>query len=121
MESTNKATPATKSISEEDVPIMIRHLVLWKLLDEAEGKSKEENIKIIEAKFAALAGRIEGLESVKVYKSFASSDFDICLDCVLSSKAALEVYQKHPLHEEARIFVRKVISARTFFDTEVDA
>ncbi len=98
---------------------MIKHLVFWKLLDEAEGKSKAENIKIIEAKFEALVGRIEGLESAKVYKSFASSDFDICLDCMLFSKSALELYQKHPLHDEVRKFVRKVIIARAFFDTEI--
>ena len=98
---------------------MIKHFVFWKLFDEAEGKSKKENIKIIKAKFEMLVGRIEGLESAKVYSSIASSDFDICLDCTLSSKFALELYQEHPLHNEVRSFVRKVISARFFFDAEI--
>ena len=97
---------------------MIKHIVMWKLKDSAEGHTKEENKKIIKEKLEGLVGRIEGLIEAEVGFNFNPNGFDLCLNSKFESKEALEAYDAHPLHQEVRKYVRAVISERVVADYE---
>lgn len=98
---------------------MIRHIVMWNLKPEAEGKSKEENARIIKAGLEGLAGKIDGLVKAEVGINFAPGGMDLCLYSELTDREALAVYQDHPLHMEVKKFVHKVIESRVVCDSEL--
>ena len=45
---------------------MIKHIVMWKLKDEAEGNSKDENAKIIKNSLEDLKGKINEIVDIEV-------------------------------------------------------
>ena len=49
---------------------MIKHIVMWKLKEEAEGNNKEENISIVKDKLNALTHVIEEILSLEVGENF---------------------------------------------------
>ena len=97
---------------------MIKHIVMWKLKDSAEGHTKEENMKIIKEKLEGLVGRIDGLIEVEIGVNFNPNGFDMCLNSKFESREALEFYDSHPLHQEVRKYIRSVISERVLVDYE---
>ena len=99
---------------------MIKHIVLWQLKDEAEGKSKTENAAAICERLTALKGKIPELRSIQVGTDVmhGAGSFDCCLIAEFDSPEALKVYNDHPLHQEVLKFIRSVISSRIACDIE---
>jgi len=98
---------------------MIKHIVAWKLKDEAQGNDKETNAAIIKEKLEGLVGKIPGLIKAKVFKTADNcTDFDYTLISKLESAQALDGYQDHPLHQEASAFVSSVREGRVVIDYE---
>ena len=97
---------------------MVRHIVFWKLKQEAEGNVAVENGKIMKEKLESLLGVVDGLESIDIRFGF-SPDFDLCLISEHRDKDALAFYQGHPEHLKVREFVHKVIESRAAFDCEI--
>ena len=96
---------------------MIKHIVAWKLKDEAQGNDKETNARMVREKLEGLVGKIPGLLKAKVVKTADNcKDFDLALVSKLESAEALANYQANPLHEEAASFVRSVVEARACID-----
>lgn len=98
---------------------MIRHIVMWNLLGEAAGGTKEQNAAIIKERLEALVGKIAGLNRLEVTRSAVADGYDLCLYSELDDLAALEVYKNHPLHKEVQKFVHQVIDGRVFCDSEM--
>ena len=100
---------------------MIRHIVMWKLLDESEGKSKVENAQIVKNSLESLMGKIDGLLSIEVginHPETPESNYDVVLNCTFPDVDALNAYQSHPLHVEAATYIKKVVCARVCVDYE---
>ena len=98
---------------------MIKHIVAWKLKDEAQGNSREANAAIIKEKLEALVGKIPGLLKAKVFKTLdGCKDYDYTLISELESEEALAGYQEHPLHKEVSAFVKNVRESRASIDYE---
>jgi len=98
---------------------MIKHIVAWKLKDEAHGNDKETNAGIIKEKLEGLVGKIPGLLKAKVVKTVDNcKDFDVTLISRFESADALAGYQSNPLHQEVATFVRSVVDARACIDYE---
>ena len=100
---------------------MVKHIVMWKLKDSAEGNSKEENANIIKRKLEALSDKIEEIEGIEVGLDFNGSEmaYDVALYSEFANREALDTYQKHPDHLEAAGFVRSVVQARVVVDYEI--
>ena len=96
---------------------MVRHVVMWKLKDFAEEKTSAENAAILKERLEGLVGKIEGLISLEVVSGF-TKDYDLCLLSEMKDRDALAFYAEHPLHDEVRQYVHKVIDARVVFDGE---
>lgn len=97
---------------------MIRHIVFWNLKEEADGRSKLENAKIMKDKLEALVGKVDGLRKAEVGFNFTDGGYDLCLYSECDSKEALAVYQNHPEHVKVKEFVHKVILNRAVCDSE---
>lgn len=101
---------------------MIKHVVFFRLKDEAEGKSKLENAQIIRAGLLGLLDKIPCLRSEKVginIPNAANTDFDICLECEFDSWDDLQTYANHPEHLKVAGFIGLCKSARSAVDYEM--
>ena len=100
---------------------MIRHIVMWKLKAEAEGKTKEENALIIKESLEALKGVAPTLVDIEVgvnHPETPESNYDVILNCTFNSVAELNDYQVHPAHQAAAVYIKKVVEARVCVDYE---
>ncbi len=100
---------------------MVKHIVFWKLKDEANGNNKVANAQLIKEKLEDLNGKIEGLVKVEVGINFLDSpaNYDVAVYSEVASKEALDFYQNHPLHQAVLPFVREVVSGRIAVDYEI--
>lgn len=89
---------------------MITHIVVFKLKDSAEGRSKSENAIIMKKMLEDLIDKIDVLKSMKVGLDVLHSDrsFDIGLIAEFDNLDDLAIYANHPDHLEAVEFIRKV-------------
>ncbi len=100
---------------------MIRHIVMWKLKDFAEGCSREENARKIKAMLEALTEKVEQIAFLEV--GININDSDMAYDAVLISEfenaQKLEEYKKHPEHVKVSEFVAKVRVGRAVVDYQI--
>lgn len=97
---------------------MVKHIVFWKLHDQAEGQTKLENAKKIKEKLEGLVGVIPGLLSANVGINQNGGEYDAALIAEFSTFDDLHQYDTHPAHQKVREFVAKVRIARTAVDYE---
>lgn len=100
---------------------MIKHIVLWKLKDEAHGSTKADNAKAIREKLEGLRGKIPGLLNIEVGIDFLHSpeSADVVLYSEFESREALDAYQQHPLHKAVMPFIAEARAERRVADYEV--
>jgi len=100
---------------------MIKHIVVWKLKDEAHGNKKEINAGIIKEKLESLNRKIDGLIKLEVGFDFSQTadSFDLVLYSEFKTKKDLADYQIHPLHQEIVPFIREAKSERRLIDYEI--
>lgn len=98
---------------------MVRHIVMWNLKEQAEGNPKGENARIIKEGLEALVGQIDGLLRAEVGINVNPQGMDLCLLSEFTDEEALERYQEHPLHQNVRKFVHKVIESRVVCDSNI--
>lgn len=99
---------------------MIRHVVLWKLIDQTPSE-RTVAIAQIAAALESLVGVVPGLRSLTVRPNAAY--FDTNWDAVLvsdhDSVEALEGYQVHPAHMKAAEVPRAFAQYRAAVDFEL--
>jgi len=99
---------------------MVKHIVFWKLKEEANGMSKAENAAAIKQKLEELNGKIEGCIKLEVGFDFLHSaeSADVVLYSEFEDKAALDFYANHPLHKAVMPFIAEARSERRVIDYE---
>ena len=96
---------------------MIQHIVIWKLAEEADGRDKEANYRILKEKLEALNSVIPGLLELRVGRNLNSDErYDAALVSRFESLEALKAYDAHPAHMEIRTFVKQIRVDRTCLD-----
>lgn len=100
---------------------MIKHIVMFKLKDTAEGQNKAENAKKLKAILESLKEKIPVVRRLEVGINIgkSASASDIVLYSEFDDMQALEVYRGHPEHKKAVDFIAKVCSERQSVDYEV--
>ncbi|GAK61681.1 stress responsive alpha-beta barrel domain protein [Candidatus Vecturithrix granuli] len=100
---------------------MVKHIVMWKLKETAEGASKAENLKTAQAQLEALTTKIPELNSLEVGIDFnrSAAAYDIVLVTEFESREALEAYQNHPEHRKVADFIGKIRQDRAVVDYEI--
>ena len=97
---------------------MIKHIVLFRFKDFAEGADKADNIKSLKSRLEALEDIIDEIKFFEVGINFDNSDaaYDLALCSEFESKEDLYSYQKHPEHAKVVDFVKKVCENRVVAD-----
>ncbi len=100
---------------------MIKHVVMWKLKDEAQGNTKEENQRIIRERLLALPAIIPEIKKMEIFFDISHTDMsmDLMLDTEFESTEDLHTYAVHPEHVKVSTFVRSVIESRVVLDSEI--
>lgn len=101
---------------------MLKHIVMFRLQDHAQGNDKAANGQMIKQRLEALIGVIPGLVKMEVGLNIASGEMacDVVLYSELESREALAVYQKHPAHVEILEFILSVCTERRVVDYITD-
>jgi len=99
---------------------MIKHIVMWKLEDFADGRTKNENAKIIKEKLEALVGVIPEIVELEVGIDILGTNqsYDVVLVSEFKNLQELDTYAKHPEHVKVGEFVGKVRKDRVAVDYE---
>lgn len=98
---------------------MVKHIVFWKLKEEAHGNNKAANAVLIKEKLESLAGQIDGLLKIEVGINFLEGNYDLALYSELEKKETLDIYQNHPKHQALLPFIREAVEDRKAVDYEV--
>lgn len=97
---------------------MLKHVVMWKLKEQAEGKTKAENARFMKEHLEALLGVIPELKSVQVGINVKESDmaYDAVLISEFEDEEALAVYKVHPEHMKISLYCKKIRESRVVVD-----
>ena len=100
---------------------MIRHICMFQLKKEANGKSKARNLeealrRLDEMKTIDL---IKRFEVVTNYEQAPENNYDLSLIFDFDTMQDLVAYQKHPMHVEFRDFITPVRENRACIDFEI--
>jgi hypothetical protein len=97
---------------------MIRHIVLWKLKENAECGDRAHNAQKMKAELEALKTKIPQLRHIEVGLNCIASDasYDVALYSSFDSEKDLELYQKHPEHVKVADFIATVRESRVVVD-----
>jgi hypothetical protein len=100
---------------------MIKHILLFKVKEGVEGRSKAESIAQAKVLIEGMNGKIPGLIKVEVGSDFSAVDdsADMTLYSEFESREALIVYAGHPEHQAVLPFIKSIISERRLIDYEV--
>jgi len=97
---------------------MVRHVVFWKLKPEADGRSAEENGKLLAEKALSLLGQVPGLLDMEISFRILSTSglegdrIDVALMSTHEDAQALEVYATHPLHQPIIEWAGNIMASR---------
>lgn len=97
---------------------MLKHVVMWKLKETAEGKTKAENTQFMKEHLEALWGVVPELKSVEVGINVKESDmaYDAVLIAEFENEAALAAYKIHPEHVKISSYCKKIRESRVVVD-----
>lgn len=99
---------------------MIKHIVMWKFKDFAEGATKEENIKKVKSLLEELPTKIDFIREMNVETNVnpKESMYDAVLISTFDSIEDVERYRVHPEHKKISSFVSLIRDARASVDYE---
>ncbi len=97
---------------------MIKHVVLWKLHDFAEGNDKDKNMDIVIKELYEIQKELPLLRALDCHKSIKTGGhfWDLILNMEFDSFEDLEKYQVYPRHKALHDFAVKVRVDRAVVD-----
>jgi hypothetical protein len=100
---------------------MLRHIVMWKLKEQAEGATREENAAKARELLLACARLDPGIVHFEVGTAAPGLECtcDLVLDSTFRDQAALVAYQNHPQHVAIKPFMKAIVEARQCMDYEI--
>lgn len=95
---------------------MVKHIVMWKLKEFAEGSEKRANAIKMKKMLEALSSVVPGAYKMEVGINYNPAGYDVVLYSEFNDHDALEGYQVHPEHMRVKEFVQAVTSATAVAD-----
>ena len=98
---------------------MYKHVVLWKLKDEAHGLSRSELAKEVKKRLETLPDVISEIENFEVginIGAYGASFFDVSLMCTYVDEAAFKRYCAYPEHDAVVAYIQSVTVAEEIVD-----
>src|SRR4051812_42943731 len=99
---------------------MFKHIVMWRLHETADGRSRADNARLIKERFEELANMLDGLLRLEVGIDVLRTpdSADVVLYTEFTSRAAFEAYYVHPAHKALATFIQTVRVNRLAIDYE---
>ncbi|MEH6434165.1 Dabb family protein [Massilia sp. DD77] len=100
---------------------MIKHIVMWKLKDQAEGADRAANAREMKRRLDECARIVPGILAFEVViaQPGLEATYDVVLYSEFEDRAALEAYATHPTHKALVPFIGAIREARQCMDYEV--
>ncbi|MDD7267007.1 MAG: Dabb family protein [Lachnospiraceae bacterium] len=101
---------------------MIKHIVMFKFKEQAEGRSRSENVAMTKAMLDALPAQIPQITSSLTETGCAHADtgnYDLILTSTFQTIEDLADYIVHPAHQAVGAFMRPLRENRACIDIEV--
>jgi quinol monooxygenase YgiN len=100
---------------------MIKHIVMWKLKEHAEGNDKKANALIMKEKLEAMKNLVPGMLKLEVGIDMGLdvSENDVVLYSEFEDEASLSAYQATPEHKAVIPFIGAVRETRNALDYSV--
>jgi len=99
---------------------MIKHIVMWKLKEQAEGADRLANAREMKRRLEECAQIVPGILAfeVAVAQPGLEATYDVVLYSAFEDKAALAAYAAHPTHQALMPFIKAVREERQCMDYE---
>ncbi len=100
---------------------MLKHIVMWRFVEGAGGKSRVEHAQYMKEHLEALVGVVPEIRSIEVgvNNNPSSSAYDAVLVSLFDDKEALDRYKVHPAHKAVAAYCKEVRELRADVDFEV--
>lgn len=100
---------------------MLKHIVMWRFVEGAGGKSRVEHAQYMKEHLEALVGVVPEIRSMEVgvNNNPSSSAYDVVLVSLFDDKDALDRYKVHPAHMAVAAYCKEVCELRADVDFEV--
>lgn len=97
---------------------MLKHIVMWKLKDQAEGADKATNARKMKELLDGCANLVPGILRFEaaLAQPGLEATYDVVLYSEFESQAALDAYQDHPEHIAIKPFIGAIREARQCMD-----
>ena len=99
---------------------MIKHIIMWRLYDHAEGFSKAENAQRMKQQLEELKRKIPQIRYLETGINISDSPdaYDVVMYSEFDSQDDLKAYQNHPAHLAFKEFVDGIRSKKRLVDYE---
>jgi hypothetical protein len=100
---------------------MVKHIVMFKLKQEFEGKPALELAKEAQGQAEKLKDLVPSVEKMEVVCNAPAADgtnYELALICDFKDMAGLEEYQKHPEHVKFGKYISQLREGRACIDYE---
>ena len=100
---------------------MIKHIVMWKLKDFAEGADRATNAVRMKTRLDACKGIVPGMGAFEVVLAQPGMEatYDVVLYSEFADKAALDACLEHPTHHALKPFIGAIRDERQCMDYAV--
>lgn len=100
---------------------MVKHIVMWKFKENAEGKTKAENIEFVKESLYALVGVIDKIKKMEIGVDISHTDMsmDMVLLTEFESVEDMKAYAVDPEHVKVSTYVKKVVESRVVLDYDM--
>ncbi len=100
---------------------MIKHIVMWRFKENAEGRTKLQNMELVRDRLYALKDIIPEIKAMEIGFDFNHTpmSYDMMLYTEFETKEALHVYAVDQDHAKVKVIVAATTEARVVLDYEV--
>ena len=107
-----------KQPNDKNQEIMFKHIVMWRFIDGANGKSKLQHAQWVKEHLEALNGVIPEIKSLEVGINVcvAGTAYDAVLVSAFEDADAMERYKVHPAHLEVAAYFKGITEGRAEAD-----
>ena len=98
---------------------MYKHVVLWKLKEQANGMSRKELAKEVKRRLDELPAHIPEIVSYETGTNigdYGASFFDVSVISVFENKDTFWNYTKYPVHDDVVAYIQSVMVAEEIVD-----
>ncbi|MGN0468980.1 MAG: Dabb family protein [Acutalibacteraceae bacterium] len=99
---------------------MVKHIVMWKFKDFAQGRTKKENLELVKSLLEELPSKIDFIRSMEIHFNSNPKEgmYDAVLISTFDSQKDVDAYRVHPEHKAISSYVALVRESRASVDYE---